>query len=594
MEYKPYIGFKGIYPDLPTDLCPDTALLKGSQNIRIRNGILCAKYGYEKLQSEVLRGVPLLFHEYQNLAGESTFLCLTKKDVLYWDNTYTKWKYLTPTYATGTVSCSGGTSVTGTGTSWVTNGIEQGDEIGFETTNPDNVTTWYEIASVNSETSLTLTANGPVVSGVSYVIRKVYHADYNNRWSAVNFYDGSIGANICVMTNGSDYPIYWNGNIANKCADLSGGPPKAKYVASFKGRLFFANILDVQSGKVGTELPYTIIWSPVSDAEIWTSAGGAGYQELYDTEGDIKWVITFGEYLAIGKSDCIVLMRSTGMTDIPFEPYYVIKNKGSLASCVNAIPGALLFITNDDIVLFDGTPALKSIAENKIKETFFEEVSLEYAYNFVSLYSKKYNEWIICVPTEGNTIPDKTWIYDLSSGEWTCDNKGFIALGEYSIEPTTTWENLTLTWEELLAIGKTWDSLLGVKKLPNIIFGSDSKYTYIEREYLKTEDDINIEAIAITKDYLLAGLDALCRIQDVYIHYKGTLSSDDKISVYLSVDQGNSYVNPQYFNDNEIEDRLKKRTTWNNSGRTARLKFIGRYFKIYGFEFGYLLQGVSR
>lgn len=71
---------------------------------------------------------------------------------------------------TGTVAVSG-TAVTGTGTAFAT-GISVGSRIGFGSTDPAAITTWYEIGATGSATSITLTASaGTIVAGTPYVIQ---------------------------------------------------------------------------------------------------------------------------------------------------------------------------------------------------------------------------------------------------------------------------------------------------------------------------------------------------------------------------------------------------------------------------------------
>jgi hypothetical protein len=73
-------------------------------------------------------------------------------------------------YTTGTLSVNG-TAVTGSGMTWLTDGICVGSRIGFGSTNSAAITTWYEVASVGSNTSITLTGNaGTVEAGTPYVI----------------------------------------------------------------------------------------------------------------------------------------------------------------------------------------------------------------------------------------------------------------------------------------------------------------------------------------------------------------------------------------------------------------------------------------
>ena len=73
-------------------------------------------------------------------------------------------------YSTGTVAVST-TSVTGSGSSWSASRLCAGSRIGFGSTDPKQISTWYEIESIASDTSITLTTSaGTISSGTSYVI----------------------------------------------------------------------------------------------------------------------------------------------------------------------------------------------------------------------------------------------------------------------------------------------------------------------------------------------------------------------------------------------------------------------------------------
>jgi hypothetical protein len=73
-------------------------------------------------------------------------------------------------YTTGTVGVSG-TAVTGSGTAWNT-GLSVGSRIGFGSTDPQQITTWYQISAIGSDTSITLTASaGTISAGTPYVIQ---------------------------------------------------------------------------------------------------------------------------------------------------------------------------------------------------------------------------------------------------------------------------------------------------------------------------------------------------------------------------------------------------------------------------------------
>jgi hypothetical protein len=83
-------------------------------------------------------------------------------------------------YTTGTVGVSG-TAVTGSGTAWLT-GLSVGSRIGFGSTDPTAITTWFQISAIGSDTSITLTAAaGTIAAGTPYVIQDLMlvHANTN-------------------------------------------------------------------------------------------------------------------------------------------------------------------------------------------------------------------------------------------------------------------------------------------------------------------------------------------------------------------------------------------------------------------------------
>ncbi len=76
------------------------------------------------------------------------------------------------TYSTGSASASG-TAVTGSTTAWQTARIAVGARIGFGSTDPTQITTWYDISAIGSDTSITLSTSAGTVNSGSYVIEEL-------------------------------------------------------------------------------------------------------------------------------------------------------------------------------------------------------------------------------------------------------------------------------------------------------------------------------------------------------------------------------------------------------------------------------------
>lgn len=77
-------------------------------------------------------------------------------------------------HTNGTVSTSGlSTTISGLGTTFVTDGIAVGARIGFGSTGATEITTWYEITSINSDTELVINNPVDLSSPTTYIIEEI-------------------------------------------------------------------------------------------------------------------------------------------------------------------------------------------------------------------------------------------------------------------------------------------------------------------------------------------------------------------------------------------------------------------------------------
>lgn len=72
-------------------------------------------------------------------------------------------------HTAGTASASG-TAVTGSSSTWKTDGACVGNRIGFGSSDPAAIVTWYEISAITNDTSITLTTSAGTVGSGAYVI----------------------------------------------------------------------------------------------------------------------------------------------------------------------------------------------------------------------------------------------------------------------------------------------------------------------------------------------------------------------------------------------------------------------------------------
>ena len=593
MEFTKAQGFKGYYPDLPPDMCPEGALVLGSKNFRIVNGVLMGRPGKELLQAGAVKGVPLLLHTNEDITGTRRLVLATTTDIYYWDDTNTVFKCLTPRHTIGTANCAGSTTtVEGAGSpDWVTAEIAEYDQIKFGTNNIDGVgtpDTWYTIDSVTDLDTLELKVNGPNTSGaVNYVIRKVFAGSTLYRWRAIDFYDSVADENLVILTNGTDAMHKWDPD--NAYAEVLGGsPPKCKELATIAGRLVVGNI-SAATG-TGTALAFTIIWTPVSRAELWAGGGSddAGYQELYVTPGGVKFMTLWGGFLVIAKEDCIGFLRPTGSTSVPLEFDYIGMSAGSLTNVYHVMKRGVAYLSTDDVVVFDGTPIPKSIGYGKVAEAIFESFNHTKRYLTTSVYSPRYNEWRVSVPSVDADYPDRTFIYRVKEDEWCYDDVGFLALGAYNYKTETTINQLTSAID---SYDNPIDEWSATGEFSEVVCADENGYVYIERPALKQDNGVDVAFVAVTRDNAITSLDQVERIQQSLIHYEGTGAVADELSVQLSVDGGGTVQAGQTFNNNESAIRRRAVQSWNNAGRIARLIFTGRAAHLLAYRFGYELEG---
>lgn len=185
-------------------------------------------------------------------------------------------------HTTGTADfTNGNTAVTGTGTAWLSH-LKAGDKIKADA-HADGA--YGEIATVNSDTSITLSANysGATTGGaVAYKARIILHKDYIPSALVFN--------NNLVITNGNDVPLTYNNTTLNKITDAQA--PTAKFIERHKSRVFMA----ATSGG-----PSTIYWSAVNDETSWDAA--ALEIVFANDNGNICGIKSFADSLIVLKDN---------------------------------------------------------------------------------------------------------------------------------------------------------------------------------------------------------------------------------------------------------------------------------------------------
>lgn len=164
-------------------------------------------------------------------------------------------------YTTGTVGVSG-TAVTGTGTAWNT-GLSVGSRIGFGSTDPQAITTWYQISAIGSDTSITLTSSaGTISSGTPYVIQDLMIVQATTNATVTN---GGL-----FVTKGLQYA-----DFTNPATSI----PAATTVDKIKATYWLKDAATITNDVIGG--------CALGDRDSWTQ------QYIYSTEGATTSLILY-------------------------------------------------------------------------------------------------------------------------------------------------------------------------------------------------------------------------------------------------------------------------------------------------------------
>jgi hypothetical protein len=165
-------------------------------------------------------------------------------------------------YTTGTVGVSG-TAVTGSGTAWNTDRLSVGSRIGFGSTNPSAITTWYQVSAIGSDTGITLTASaGTVAAGTPYVIQDLMIVQANTNATVTN---GGV-----FVTKGLQYADFQNPASAI---------PAATTVDRIKATYWLRDAATITNDVIGG--------CALGDRDSWTQ------QYIYSTEGAATSLILY-------------------------------------------------------------------------------------------------------------------------------------------------------------------------------------------------------------------------------------------------------------------------------------------------------------
>lgn len=496
----------GLYYGLDPLMVPARALQDG-RNFRVDNGRLTnVNLGWQA-KSSVDFETPMLFKEqFRRHNGTTKIIVGTTRDLYSYDEEQDIAAYLNPTYSVGTVTVTelfnygillaiplakAGTLVSSASGSptFLTEGIKAGDMIHFGAADyRDPAGEWFEIASVLSETTFTLTTAplGAVV-GQPYTIRKTYTGDLQNPWCFATFVkpDDGTGDDLFIACNGIEPIVSWDGDadVVTEHQDLGF---VCVAMAVYKNMLIYGGVIDIATGLTK---PLSIINSDIGKP-LAAGALGTGLSEefrVHDGTYPIRALRALGDNLAIYTERQIILAQFVG-DPLVFAFREVGAGIGPISNRAIADFGDYHeFIGQDTQYLFDG------VTTSPVNEHVWREVLRQRDASRQEMIFHTFDEergdliWAVPLTSDaglGNMDagPEEAFVehyleevgqqtptpFSRRSFPFTCGADG-------TVSTSLTWEDLTQAWEDLAI---RWNDSFLFAAFPTLQAGSSSGTLY--------------------------------------------------------------------------------------------------------------------
>jgi len=258
-------------------------------------------------------------------------------------------------HTTGTVSTTGAsTTINGSSTGFQSERIAVGARIGFGTTDPTQVTTWYEITAITNDTTLTINSPVTLSGGTSYVIEEIRIAIGATNATVVN---GGVylvkGLNYDTFTPSGTSLVeattvdnirasyfltdgFFSGSLGSQTFTLPASTTAtASFTASAHGLTNGDTIVLTSTGAVPTGLTlttttatvYYVVSASTNNFNVSTALNGA---PVITTGGSNTGTHTMHHYA----SRNIAALAADDMVSFTDHPLYVVSNIGGVASTI--------------------------------------------------------------------------------------------------------------------------------------------------------------------------------------------------------------------------------------------------------------------
>ena len=394
-------------------------------------------------------------------------------------------EWITPYTSTGTVSIThGSAALTGSGTTWSSANypVKAGDRVFLGTANKvdPSSTPWYTVQTVNSDTSITLTANytGTTLSGAAVTIRQLFTGNaLMNVWASETFPNANYNnttEDVWMATNGSDYPVIWNG-VTTAVTYLYNFPFKCFNLRRFQDTMCYGGLVNAS----GVYQPNGFANSDAATPAVLNS-GVAGQYTITDDNYIINAMQPLGNVLMLYTNGEVVSAQWVGApTNWVFTK--VIRGRGLVAGRTVAVfPDRHEFIGQDGQYRYNGLYV--QLMNLQVWRSILSNFDLSRANRGFALVNEQYGDilWALPLTTDANN-PGLNTAYaehylempqSYLQKPYTQRDFPFTCSGSYTQQsPTTTWNLLTGSWQTYQT---PWNSNLFTGSFPLTLVGDTS------------------------------------------------------------------------------------------------------------------------
>jgi hypothetical protein len=497
--------------------------------------------------------VPCLLDSGWGTNGVQYPFLFTQNYIFYcdWNAGYTRVAW---TYTTGTVSTSG-TAVTGSGTLWLTLGINSGDLMTIGATT-------YVISAVVSDTSITLQTSAGSQSNVAYSISRLLGGGVNYNVDTCEVQDITIGQYLAVATPGNQIAKVTPSTfaVANLTPTAAKQPAtggiKAQAIAFFVGRIFAGNLTDGSNGSQRT----MIRWSKSTDTADFSDT--TAYLSLLSQgspfTGAIQRMVPLGTLLVVYLDDAIFIGSPSNTANLPLSFQQLpsgrvgIAGPRAIASFVLPSDGQKtgatghFFVGTDNIYFLSSNLSLQAIGSKIARDSI---LSCKYPNRIQTSIDYFRRRVRFGFPVNGPQI-EKIFEFDWETREW-------------SYEPRTTWligdAMLSSSWSPVgmrTVTGDDMATMTGILMcLSEGVAGTFNRSHFVENngalwisasnENALNPDDTAVALVIETPDYDegAPGLVKFWRMLRLKITWDGTLAPASNIdfTIEISLDRGRTY-----------------------------------------------------